>query len=594
MSLFSTNTIESLSGKVWKVISDKVPLTCSDLLQILLLNRGFSDIAALRKITLRNTMPDPLVLVDMEKAVERIVAAIYSGQKIAVMGDYDVDGVSSTVLFLNFFEHLGVPCVYSIPNRMEEGYGLSIDSLKNYKDHLIIAVDCGSSSLDELKYARSENIDLIVLDHHSMESVPSDDCSAAALVNPHRPDETGDYGHLCAAGVVFLCIVGVNRLLRERGFYRERHIREPDLFDYLDLVALATVCDVMPLVGLNRAFVLQGIKTMLRRKNLGIDALINQNKTSELTSDTISFVFGPKINAAGRLAAADMSVKLLSTKNPIEAKRIAEQLEVMNKERQRLEQEIVQEASEQIDHDLNFICAYSDKWHPGIVGIVAGRLKDSYHKPSLVIALDSNGKGRGSCRSIPSVDIAEIVRKAVQKEILSAGGGHAMAAGFSIDSDKIPEFLDFLKEEVSYQKHSEEVEADCYLPAEMVSLDLITSMEEIGPFGNGNKTPKFVLPNLKLVRTKVVGKKHIQAVFEKENGAEDGGGKPAVIYGICFRSVGKPIGDLLQEYAGDHQRVHALGTFSVSEWGGRKTISFILEDIANDDEKIKAVSDNRS
>lgn len=602
-----SNRTTSIGGKIWKTISDEIPQSCSDVVRILLKNRGFEDIADLRKITLRNTMPDPLILLDMDKAVERVVAAIYAGEKITIMGDYDVDGVSSTVLFLNFFEHINVPCSYSIPNRMENGYGLSIDSIKNYKDNLLIAVDCGSSSFDELKYARSENVDLIVIDHHTMESVPSGEFAAVALVNPHRPDESGDYGHLCAAGVVFLCLVAINRSLREKGFYKEHHIKEPDLFDYLDLVALATVCDVMPLVGLNRAFVLQGIKAMQRGKNLGIDALLSQNKTSTLTADTISFFFGPKINVAGRLAAADISVKLLSTKNPIEAKNIADKLDAMNKERQALEQEIVNEAAKQIDEKLNFICVFSDKWHPGIVGIVAGRLKESYRKPSLVISLDSSGNGRGSCRSIPSVNIAGVIRKAVQKGILNGGGGHAMAAGFSIHVDKISEFVEFLKEEISYEENPEEVEADCYLPAELISLDMMDAMAEIGPFGNGNKVPKFILPNLRIVRTKVVGRNHMQVVFEgnrgdnrfrdngkcnaKGNTRDNDGGSPlgnsgvtdsinnAIVYGICFRSVGNPIGNVLLKYSEDKNPVDALGSFSVSEWNGRKTISFVLEDI---------------
>lgn len=569
------STVTSVCGKIWKTISNEIPQSCSDLVRILLKNRGFSDISDLHKISLKNTMPDPFSFIDMEKAVERIVSAIYAGEKIAIMGDYDVDGVSSTVLFLNFFEHLGVPCFYSIPNRMESGYGLCVDSLKNYSNHLIISVDCGSSSFEELKYARSENIDLIVIDHHTMESVPSGEFSPVALVNPHRPDETGDYGHLCAAGVVFLCIVAINRSLREKGFYRKHNIKEPCLFDYIDLVALATVCDVMPLIGLNRAFVLQGIKTMLRRKNLGIDALINQNKTSELTADTISFSFGPKINVAGRLAVADMSVKLLSTKNPVEAKRIAEQLDAMNKERQRLEQEIIDEATRQVDDNLNFICVYSEKWHPGIVGIVAGRLKENYRKPSLVISLNSNGSGRGSCRSIPSVNIADIVHKAVQQKILSGGGGHAMAAGFSIDADKIPEFIELLKKEVVYEEKSEEIEADCYLPAKLISLDMMEAIGEIGPFGNENNVPKFIIPNLKINKTRIVGQNHIQVVFEEENRKSTN-----LIYGICFRSVGKPIGEELQKCFAEQCAVNAMGSLSVSEWNGRKTISFILEDLA--------------
>ena len=560
--------ILSLTGKTWE-IADETPSfeNLNELIRVILKNRGIDDVEAFKKISLKNTMPDPFVFKDMEKAVNRIVAAIIAGEKIAILGDYDVDGVSSTVLFMNFFEYLKVPFAYSIPNIMEEGYGLSIYSLKRFKDHLVITVDCGSSSFDELRYAQDEKIDVVVIDHHKMDSVPE----AVAIVNPHRPDENVNFRDLCAAAMVFMCIVGINRELRNNGFYKNKVLKEPDLFDYLDLVALATICDVMPLVGINRAFVINGIKTMYRRKNLGIDALISQNKTSDVTSDTIAFSFGPKINAAGRLASADLSVKLLSTKNPIEAKKIAQRLDDLNKERQELERKIIEEAIQQIDENSDFICAYSNKWHVGIVGIVAGRLKETYHKPSLVIAIDENGQGRGSCRSISQIDISVIINKAFQEGIVTSGGGHSMAAGFYIEENKIPAFIEFLRNEIKYEKSYEELHADCYLNADMAaSLEIMKQISAIGPFGNGNKHPKFVIPNLIIARARIVGKNHVQLLLSDVK-------KGVSLNAISFRSEGTALGDVLLSYKSP---IQVLGTLSLSEWNGKRSICFILEDVA--------------
>ena len=352
---------------------------------------------------------------------------------------------------------------------------------------------------------------------------------------------------------------------------KDKDLKEPNLLEYLDLVALATICDVMPLVGINRAFVINGIKTMRRRKNFGIDALISQNKTSDVTSDTIAFSFGPKINAAGRLASADLSVQLLSTKNPIEAKKIAQQLDDFNKERQALERKIIKEAIQQIDEDANFICAYSKKWHVGIVGIVAGRLKETYHKPSLVIAIDENGQGRGSCRSIPQVDISVIINKAIQKGIVASGGGHSMAAGFCIEEDKIPAFIEFLQNEIKYEKSCEELSADCYLAADMaISLETTKEISAIGPFGNGNKHPKFVIPNLIIAQARIVGKNHIRLRLSELK-------KGVSLDAILFRSAGTTLGNILLNHK---DPIQVLGTLSVSEWNGKKSICFILEDVA--------------
>ncbi|MBR1734432.1 MAG: single-stranded-DNA-specific exonuclease RecJ [Alphaproteobacteria bacterium] len=564
--------ILSLTNRVWNIYEDEDRAAdwcrSSDIIRSILNSRGITNVETFKNVTLKNTMPDPFVFLDMKKAIDRIVDAIISGEKVAILGDYDVDGVSSTVLMMNFLKYLQIPCEYSIPNRIDEGYGINVEKLKKYKDHLIVTVDCGSSSFEELRYAQDENIDVIVIDHHKMTRMPE----AVAIVNPHRPDESGKYQYLCAAGMVFMFIVGINRELRNRNFYNSHSLKEPNLSDYLDMVALATVCDVMPLIDLNRAFVIYGIKAMLKRKNPGIAALIDLNKTSDISSETIAFSFGPKINAAGRLASADISVKLFMTQNSLEAKELAERLDKLNSERQKLEQRIIEEAIENIDENLNFICVHSDKWHTGIVGIVAGRLKETYHKPSFVISVDKNGNGRGSCRSVSGVNISEIINKGIEKNIISSGGGHEAAAGFCIPVEKIDEFIEFLKDEIKYEVSQDELYADCCIPASAISFDLMKELSYIGPFGNGNKNPKFVIKNLRISSAKLVGKNHIQVLLENEESGK-------LLNAIAFRCADTPLGKIL--LCNRQQSIQILGTLSASEWKGKKYISIFVEDISD-------------
>ncbi|MDR1982527.1 MAG: single-stranded-DNA-specific exonuclease RecJ, partial [Holosporaceae bacterium] len=419
----------SLTDRIWNIQSEATPL---NIIEILAKNRNIKDLNEFLSTSLKNSLPDPFIFIDMERAVNRLVNAILSKQKIAILGDYDVDGVSSVSIFVRFLEHIGADYTYSIPDRIDDGYGLNISTIEKHRECLIVAVDCGSNSLKELKYARTNGVDTIVIDHHRM-SVVSED---AIIVNPHRPDEKENYRYLCASGLVFICIVGVNRLLREMNFYSNEQ-PEPDLMSYTDLTALATVCDVVDLVKLNRAFVSTGIKIIQQRKNFGIDALLSSYKGTCINSETISFFLGPKLNASGRMASSDMSVRLLTTKNPIEAKKIALQLDDLNKKRQDLEFEIIEEAVASLEEHRNFICLYNANWHIGIIGIIAGRLREKYHKPSIIISNDSNGMGKASCRSIEGVDISDIIRRGVEQGIIASGGGHSMAAGFSIDVSKI-------------------------------------------------------------------------------------------------------------------------------------------------------------
>lgn len=560
--------VYSLTDRIWEISDprDFSKMSPAELFDIILQNRGVSDAESFRKASLKNLMPDPFFFIDMEKAVARILTAVKLNQRIVILGDYDVDGISSTVLLMKFFEHIGIEFSYSIPNRMEDGYGLNIKNLERYRDHLVITVDCGSNSIDELDYAKENGIDVIVLDHHKMERGVSQ--SAIAIVNPHRPDEQNTYHYLCAAGVVFMCIVGINRALRNCGFYDEKKITEPKLIDYSDLVALATVCDVMPLIDLNRAFVSAGIKKMTERKNLGINALIDLNEVSEISVETIAFSLGPKINAAGRIDSADIAVKLLSTKDSGEARGFALRLEELNRQRQSIEREIFEEAKAEIEENLNFICVSGKDWHVGVIGIVAGRLKERYHKPTFVVSIDESGKGRASCRSVPGVDISVLIAEAIQRKIIAGGGGHSMAGGFSINADKISAFIEFLKKEVKYTPQREILNADCYLSIEAISFDLLYAVSRAGPFGIGFQYPKFVIPDLKVVSSRIVGKNHVQLCFE-------GNGKN--LKGIAFRCADSKLGQQLLSYDG---YVQVLGTLSVSEWNCCKYINLTVEDIA--------------
>jgi single-stranded-DNA-specific exonuclease len=558
-----TDKITSVSNRVWKIQCADKYTDADTLIAVIARNRGIENLEAFLHTSLETAMPDPFVFIDMEKASYRIAEAIENGQQIAILGDYDVDGVASVSIFVNFLKCLGASFSYSIPNRTDDGYGLNVNAMEKYKNCLIIAVDCGSNSIDELLYAKNHGLEVIVIDHHKMSVLPD----AFALINPHRLDEKNDYKYLCATGLVFLCIVGVDKLLRGSGFYLNK--KEPCLMKYLDLVALATVCDVVSLIGLNRAFVSAGLKVIQQRKNLGIDALAALHKGSEISSETISFFLGPRLNAAGRISSADLSVRLLTTENPIEAKKIAQDLESLNKERQVMEQKIVEEAISSMDRALNFICSYCPSWHIGVIGIVAGRLKEKYNKLSIIISQDTNGKGKASCRSVDGVDLSELIRKGIQCGIISSGGGHVLAAGFSIEVDRINDLVEFLKTEIHHEIAVPEMQADCSLDLCVLSVDLLRSISVLEPFGMGNRRPKFVITNVRVSFAKIVGNNHISAILQDESGNS--------LRAISFKSVNTELGYALLNEKG---LIHVMGTCVIASWKGEKYISFQLEDLA--------------
>lgn len=555
--------ITSLTNKIWNIANDAIA-DVSNILPILQRNRNIQDLDKFLNSRINSTMPDPYIFIDLEKAANRIKKAIENDQQITILGDYDVDGISSTALLINFFNHIDIKNNYVIPNRMEDGYGVNIAAIEKYKNNLIIAVDCGANSTNELKYAKDNNIDVIVIDHHKMNTISDDAC---AIINPHRPDEVDAYKYLCAAGLVFMCIIAVNRLLRESGFYK--NIEEPKLFDYLDLVALATVCDVVNLIELNRCFVSAGLQVITNKKNIGLTAIMEFGKNRDVNSGLLAFFLGPRINASGRIARADIGVELLTTKDLIKAQKLAQQLEDLNKTRQSLEQVMLDEANSLIDEKLNFICLFNEKWHVGIMGIIAGRLKEKYQKPTIIIAPSKDGISKGSCRSIDVIDISSIIRQCIEEKIIISGGGHALAAGFSIKTEQIPELIEFLKNKIKYCKLDNELYADCSVNESCLSIDFIDKFSMLEPFGAGNRSPRFVLENLCIMDAKIVGAKHIASALHGVDGQN--------IRAISFSAAGTELEKILSS---EKRKIKALGSLSINHWNGTKNINLLLEDVA--------------
>ena len=553
-------SIKSFLENVWNIKTQE-KVDENNIVDILLRNRGHSR--EFINATMKNSMPDPYSFIEMEKAVERIYEAIIKKQPIAILGDYDVDGISSTCIFLKFFKEIGVNCVYTIPNRMDEGYGLNISNIKKYKDHLIIAVDCGSNSIEELNYARENNIDVVVIDHHTMNCIPE---GAVAVVNPHRPDESDEFKYLCATGLVFMCVIGLNRLLKQKDFYKNA---APQLMDYLDLVALATVCDVVPLKGLNRAFVINGLRVIRMKKNLGIRELLALRDKSEINAETIAFFIGPNLNAGGRLKTADIGVKLLTTDDLSEAKSLAFELYNLNKERQALECSMVEESISMIDEDLKYICVFNPDWHVGVIGIVAGRLKEKYNKPTIVICRDKNGVGKASCRSIESVDISKIVKKGIDAGIINSGGGHALAAGFSLPIENISLLHEFLKTEIQYESKPKTFNIDAIVNLSDLSLDLVKKIDQLAPFGQGNPSPIFVISDVKIVYSKILKDQHISVMLSDDFGN--------MLKGISFRCMGTVLENALLN---SKNKLKILGELCVSVWKDKQSLNLLIRDVA--------------
>ena len=519
--------------------------------------------------TLQALMPDPLHFKDMEKAVLRTVQAIENQEPIVIFGDYDVDGATSTALLKRFLTESHIPSNFYIPQRVTEGYGVSLDATKKLKNQgyrLMITVDCGTTSFEAVTWAQENGMDVIILDHHGTDTTLP---PAFALVNPNRPDDPSPHTYLCAAGLTFLFLTALRRKLTP--------LRSdlPDLRSLLDLVALATICDVVPLIGLNRAYVTQGLKVLSKRRNIGLQALLEIIQLQEKpTAYHLGFSLGPRINAGGRIGEADLGARLLSTQDPLEAQTLAQRLENLNQERQILETQIMEEALHQVESQglaqNAIICVSSPTWHMGIVGIVASRLKERYHRPCFAIAIDENGIGKGSGRSIPGVDLGDLARRARQEGLLINGGGHSMAAGITLSLDKKEAFIAFLASHIQTASLTPSFMVHSSLSLAGASLEFLEMVECLSPFGPSNPAPHFVFPYVKIAYARIVGKGHIKCTLKGEDGTS--------LEAMAFQAENTPLEPILLS----NQRntpYHVAGTLRTNTWQGRTTVELTIKDI---------------
>jgi single-stranded-DNA-specific exonuclease len=530
--------------------------------------------------TVKALMPDPFVLTDMQAAAARLADAIMRGESVAIFGDYDVDGATSSALLARYLRHCGLAPLIHIPDRVFEGYGPNADAVRALRERgasLLVTVDCGTTSIEALAEAKRIGFDTVVIDHHQCGDALPD---ALALVNPNRPDDLSDLGHLAAVGLVFLVIVAVNRELRARGFFSGER-SEPDLLSALDLVALGTVADVVPLRGLNRAFVAKGLIAMRRRDNVGLTALMDAARLDGPPEPFhLGFLLGPRINAGGRIGRADLGASLLLEEDPTEAARIAAELDRLNRERQAMEQQMLVDAEAEalaalgLEETGAVVVTAARGWHPGIVGLIAARLKERFGRPAFAVALDPAGIGTGSGRSIAGVDLGRAVRGALGEGLLLKGGGHAMAAGVTLRKDALSAFRAFmeerLREDVAAARRDDALAIDGAISAAAANLDLCHAIAQAGPFGAGNAEPVFALPNHQIAFADVVGGKHVRVRLRAGDGA--------ALNAIAFRAADKDLGPALLATRG--QAAHLAGTLSVDRWQGAERVQLRILDMA--------------
>lgn len=575
----------SLTGRAWRWRGGNMQLGAQqqlgdDIVRQLLLSRGVAldDIERHRVPTLRNFLPDPSRFRDMDVAADRLAQAVIACEKITIYGDYDVDGATSSALLIRLLRDLGIEAGYYIPDRLLEGYGPSGEALVKLGQSgssLIVTVDCGAMAHEALAMAHDAGVDVIVVDHHK--------CAAelprtVALVNPNRLDEEDDaaaHGHLAAVGVAFLLAIALVRTLRERGYFADR--REPDLLALLDVVALGTVADVAALHGLNRAFVAQGLKVMARRDNIGMAALIDASrlKRSPACSD-LGFALGPRINAGGRVGESTLGVRLLTTRDPEEAREIAAQLSALNEERRAIEAEVQEAAEAQLasQHNRAVHLVAGEGWHPGVIGIVAGRIKEKTGKPSLVIALDGD-TGKGSGRSIAGVDLGAAIIRARDEGLLVAGGGHAMAAGLTVSADRIDALVEWLdstlEAQVARASASREMALDLAVAPGGLTPELVESLEAAGPYGVGWPGPRVAVGPVRLVKCDIVGTDHVRLIAAGDDGKS--------FKGIAFRAAESDMGQALL-HGSRGRRLWLAGRVKIDDWGSRPQAELHLEDAA--------------
>jgi single-stranded-DNA-specific exonuclease len=530
--------------------------------------------------TIKCAMPDPHVLTAMKEAAARIADAATRGEAVAIFGDYDVDGATSAAILARFLRHCGIEPIIHIPDRLFEGYGPNIEAVRALAERgatLLVCVDCGTTSIAAVAEAKARGLDVVVIDHHQAdEELPP----ALAIVNPNRRDDLSGLGHLAAAGLTFMTVVAVNRVLRERRFWQTDR-PEPDLLAFLDDVALGTVADVVPLIGLNRAFVAKGLIALRQRERPGYVSLMDAARLAGPPEAWhLGFLLGPRINAGGRIGRADLGVRLLLENDPIEAAKMAAELDRLNRERQVIEQETLAQAEAEADAALGLedkgavVVTAAEGWHPGVVGLVAARLKEKFGRPAFAIALEPDGDGTGSGRSIPGVDIGRAVRRAVAEGLLIKGGGHAMAAGVTLRRNALAEFRAFLEAalaaDVEKARRASGLLIDGAISAAAADGGLLAMIARAGPFGSGNPEPIIALPAHTVAYAEEVGQAHMRVRLKAGDGA--------AVNAIAFRAVGQKLGIALRNSRG--RQVHAAGCFALDRWQGEERVQFKLTDIA--------------
>jgi single-stranded-DNA-specific exonuclease len=586
----------SACGRAWRDRLDERGAACAlaiaqchenvpELLARILAGRGIEvdEVTSFLDPTVRTLMPDPHTLADMRDAAIRLADAITRGETIAIFGDYDVDGATSAAVLGRYLRHCSLRPLVHIPDRLFEGYGPNTEAVRTLAAQgasLLVAVDCGTTSYEPLLEARSLGLDVIVIDHHlADERLPV----ALAVVNPNRLDDLSGLGQLAAVGLVFMTVVAVNRELRLRGFWTQER-PEPDLLGFLDLVALGTIADVVPLTGLNRAFVAKGLVALRRRDNPGLTALMDVARLGGPPEPWhLGFLLGPRINAGGRIGRAALGVELLMHEDPCECARIAGELDRLNRERQVIEVATVAQAEAEAmaalgaDEKGSVVVTAAEGWHPGVVGLVAARLRERFGRPSFAVALEPGGIGTGSGRSITGVDLGRAVRQAVSVGLVMKGGGHAMAAGVTLRRDKLSAFRAYLEDAlagaVEAARREDALLIDGALTAAAANNDIVSTIARAGPFGAGNPEPVIAFPAHTLVYAEEVGQSHVRARLRAGDGS--------IINAIAFRAAGQKLGIALGQARG--QSVHAAGTLCLDRWNGTERVQLRLIDVARAD-----------
>ena len=579
------NTL-SISGKNW-ILKEYNPDDLVFFKENFSLDEITSKLLSIRKIkkeeinsflnpSIKSFLPNPNDLIDMVKTTSRSVKIIREKEKIGIFGDYDVDGATSTALLGNYFTELNLDYEVYIPDRKKEGYGPSIKSFEqliNKNVKVIFTVDCGTLSFDAIKYAKEKKVDVIVLDHHQSEiKLPS----AFSVVNPNRIDDKSNLQYLCAAGVAFMFLVSLNRELRSLDWFKKNNIKEPNLINYLDLVSLGTICDVVPLIGLNRAIVKQGLKIIKSKKNLGLKTLIDICKIETSPSTYhIGYMIGPRINAGGRVGKCSHGANLLLNKNPKDTFKLANELDQYNKERQMLEKDLLQKIlNETKDYSNDPVLVLSGfNWHEGVIGIVAARLKEKFNKPVIIISMTGD-IGKASARSVIGFDIGSVIISATQENILLKGGGHKMAGGFSIKRQNIERFKDFIFKKYLKNTNSLSIKKplllDSIIAPSAVNIEFYNKVALLSPFGSGNPEPKFIIEDLKTINGKIVADRHIKSVLIGKDGS--------TIKSIAFNALENGLGAYLVKK--NNKSFNIAGKLSLNEWRGQSNVEFIIDDIS--------------